>query len=329
MALKLFEYRITKTDKQKLNEAGASDFFKGLAQGFGDAVKKELGIKTKDELAQEAEEAYNQWFSSKGFKEYESHDPDVFKAYILPLGSSDDGIIFEFKLTPEAQDYVEGKTDEEIKDNPNVTKICDITMFDIPIDLNAVKTIAPAIIGDSDFNGIDNLMKKEYATLDTTTAKPLNDNAKEYLDNLNANFLRPYKLNLFDSNLTSTEKIAFQNLIKNGTTDNLNDIVVSNVANGLAKKHETIETIQKLGKYDTLDEMAEDFKIKDPENVILYQAIIDDIGPAAIEQTIKDGNISKDYQYRMLVMSLDKNLNSDIENHQFNKDLLTKSKIKV
>lgn len=328
MPIKLIEHRIQPNHK-RLEEAGVQDFFQGFAQGAADAFKKSVGLKTSDELAQEAEKAYNSWFNSKGFKEYECNEEGVFKAYILPLGNRDEGIIFKFKLTPESAKYIEGKTDDEIKDDHNIKTQCEISMFNVPLDLNGVKTIAPAIIGDADFNGIDTLLQKENATL--VQANPLPDKAVEYLNNLNTNVIRKFNLNLFDTKLTMWEKSAFQNLLKNGNTDTLDDVVTTQLANNLSRKQETIEGIAKIGNYGETEQsviqMAQDFAKYDPKNEKLYNALINKSSLQEIAEIIQSQQVTYDYQYRMLVMAISRRLNDDNIRDDIS-SLFTRGKIK-
>lgn len=342
---KLFEYRIVKINNQSsilhnnlITEAPVGDFFKGIAKGFGDTFKKKLGIKTDEELAEEAEQAYSDWFSKMQFKEISNTagDEGVLKIYLLPLGSgeSKDGIKFIIRKSDEQLKDIEDKqkilddetTSEEEKaeaqeylnklDSGEIKykNVIQITLFDKQIDTNTLSKFV-----NIDLTQLNNLAIKNNGTIENDKNE-ISDSIADDIFNINTT-LKQYNMNLFNADWSRQDLQKFQQSFKKTSFDNDDyNLMAKSVAKGLNKERLTLQELQKIGKYNSLDDMYSD--MLNSSNDSAFQNLLRSFKNGEIDseddidQRIREGTAPKDYFLKMLTIAVGNFFNEQFKLNQ-------------
>lgn len=346
---KLFEYRIIQTNNKSsvshnrtITEAPLGDFFKGVAKGFTDVFKSKLGIKTDEELAEEAEQIYNTWFTKMKFKEMPNTigDEGVLKVYLLPLGlgESKDGIKFVIRKSDEQIKDIENKqkiiSDENASDEEKqealsylegldsgdikYKTIIQITLFDKQIDTNTLSKFV-----NIDLTQLQNLAIKNNGTIDDSKNE-ISESIINDIIKINT-ILKKYNMNLFNADWSRQDLQKFQQSFQKTHFDN-NDynLMAKSVARGLNKERLTLQELQKIGNYNSLDDMYNDMlnSSKDSKFQTLLMAFRkgEVNSEEEIDQMIRDGKAPKDYFIKMITIAVGNFFNNQFILNQTNEN---------
>lgn len=293
--------------RKKLDEdfvSGAKDFFKGMVTGATDTVKSKFGVKTSEELEKEAEEDYNSWFTSMGFKEVTLSGQEYFKAYILPISSGSNGILFKFSVDPQYLSDVEKGNKEEVEDVNDTPTIVEILLFDIPIDLGTVDALL-VDVDSQDIDKIYDLFAKNNARI-APLKSPIKPEVKGTIQAVQS-LLQTKHLSMFSTPFTNKDVSMLKSLIQTGNVGKVDykNWICDLVARGLSTEHINVEYIRKLGKWASYTDMYTQLAKNDRENIKLWGPLSKDINSQIdVEALVKSGEVTKDYQYRMLKWSI-------------------------